>query len=54
MAETSVFTVKISNTGQLIVRRSLEWMRGVKSYMRKDCALIAPEQGIARMSVRAN
>ena len=34
MAETSV---KIPNTDQLIARSSLEWKRGVKYFMRKDC-----------------
>ena len=36
------------------VLRSLEWMRSVKYFMRKDCALITPEQDIAQMGVGAN
>ena len=54
MAETSVFTVKIPNTDQLIAQKMLEWKRGIKYYMRKDCASIASAQDIVQMSVRAN
>lgn len=49
-----ISTAKMTITEQLIVQRSQVFMRDRKSYQRKNCALIAPVQDIALMSVRAN
>ena len=52
--ETSVSTVRMTNTEQLIVRRSQVLMRDRKSYQRKNYALIVQVQEVALISVRAN
>ena len=49
-----ISTAKMTITEQLIVQRSQVFMRDRKFYQRKNCALIAPVQDIALMSVTAN